>query len=524
LSNEEGEFHIPIHSLADSIGFSCIGYAARALPAAAVNEARIISLVPSVTELRSLNVTPAQDALYDLVARCARAMRRAGSQRTKAFFELDTRMDEQPVETIEAFYNVDMTGTHITRLDLKHGRIGIAPVGDRFFVSLSATRTLALLDPCSASEHFPLSPLRWTNARRIRKHYRIVERASNGDDGSLLLHLSPRDSSGAYFSMDLWLDPNTAHPRSLTLFCWDCSSYPFRPLKPEDRIEHIDMRSNTTFNATTGAPEPEHMELDYTMAYRDTAGLRAVRTKGVMHFFDRGQPFILPFFRYDEEQHDYRKITFQPYDSGFWATAPTLVRTGRQERDRGFFAKHGYLTGSTVMPELKTHTFFESNYAWWSSQRRISLRTLPPPSWLATPQAKQRTATIAVNEVNLEAQLYLDVDTSSMGNRIFTATVFDGFRSYYRLTEQPITDAFLNIFFDLCEVERRQLDAALRSPGLDLAALRRLHVEATRRMERVTGTYLKEVSLGNDHAAMVRWNEHVRSALGIDNLALFKQQ
>lgn len=520
LTNAEGRFRFQLADPADSVICASVGHHRTVVSVSSVRVAGEVRLEPATQELEAVVVRPAQDHWYALVTKAARNLRNAPAAVARASFALDTYMNDLPTESIEAFYNADVQGPRIRRLDLKQGRIGLAPVGDRYFVNFDGTKALALLDPLADGGLFPTSPLQWTQAKRLRKHYRVVERGHSTADGTVWLHLSPRDTSGKAFSMDLWVDTATAQPRALTLFCWGCARHPFRPLRPTDRIEHLDLRSTLTFRDDTAAILLAHAELAYTMAYRDSAGLRAVSTQGVLHIFDVGRPFILPFFRYDAAQSDYRRITFQPYDSSFWAAAPTLVRTQRQERDRSYFATQGFLTGGTRAPVLQRHRFFESNYAHWSADRRISLRTLPPPPWAGTPDATRRTAAIAANEVHLEAQLYLDVDSVPGGHRIFTATVFDAFRSYYRLPELPVTDAFLNLFFDLCEMERRQLDAALRMPGLDLAAIRRLHAEAMARMERTTDQYRRQVRLGQDRPALERWNERVRQALGIDNLGL----
>jgi hypothetical protein len=521
LTNAEGLFRFHLADDRDSVICASLGHHRAAVSAGTLRAMGEVRLHPATQELEAVVVRPAQDRWYALVARAARTLRDAPAAVARASFALDTYMDEVPTESIEAFYNADVRGPRIRRLDLKQGRIGLAPVGDRYFVNYDGTKALALLDPLTDSEHFPTSPLQWTRPKHLRKHYRVVERGRSTADGTVWLHVSPRDTSGMAFSMDLWVDTNTARPRSLTLFCWGCGQHPFRPLRPTDRIEHLDLRSTLTFRDDTAALLLAHAVLAYTMAYRDSAALRAVSTQAVLRLFDTGRPFVLPFFRYDAAQSDYRRITFQPYDSSFWATAPTLVRTHRQERDRAEFAARGFLTSRTRAAALHHHRFFESNYAFWSAESRISLKTLPPAPWSTTPDATQRTAAIAANEVRLEAQLYLDVDSVAGGHRIFSATVFDAFNSYYRLPELPVTEAYLNLYFDLCEVERRELDAALRAPGLGLYTIRQLHAAATARMKRTTDQYQREVRLGKDRAALERWNDRVKQALGIDNLELF---
>lgn len=523
ITNEEGAFAIHADVMRDTLTFSFVGYFKRSLPASVLLPGKDVLLDPSTTELRELEVRPESDALYELVVRCAKNTRRSTGDAAKLYFEMNTHMDGQPVEVLECFYNASIDGPHIEELDLKHGRVGIAPLNNRYFVSLDMTKAMSLFDVRNDKVKFPMNPLLWTTVRSLRKRYRI-EQPDVSDDGARVEHLllQPRDTMGAYFTMELWMDATSAEPSSIALTCSHCRTHPFVPLKPEDRIEHLDMQVRLTFKKEAERNVLHHLELAYDMRYRDRAGTRGVKTDAVMHLFDHGDSFILPLFEYDREQNDYRKITFQPYDSTFWATSPTLVRTAQHERDRDFFAEHGLLTGSTRIV-LQRGTFFESNYAWWSPKKRISLKSMPgsvPPT-SAPRDIRSRGAAIPISQIDLEAQIYLDIDTTGGSARHFSATVFDGFRSFYRLPEQPYTDVFINLYFDLCEMERRSLEEQLTSTGTDVARMRTLHAQAVENMQRTRALYLKETQLGEDAKALQRWNAKVKEALGIDNMAMF---
>jgi hypothetical protein len=39
---------------------------------------------------------------------------------------------------------------------------------------------------------------------------------------------------------------------------------------------------------------------------------RDLMTSGIMYFYDYGNPFILPYFEYDKDFEDYRKISIIP--------------------------------------------------------------------------------------------------------------------------------------------------------------------------------------------------------------------
>lgn len=523
LSNDEGAFALPFAIPEDTILFTMIGYERRALSVSDALRSPEVALTSAATDLAPVEVRPDQDELYELVARCARKMLQLTEVNSKLYFEMGTRMDDQPVEVVESFYNARVRGPHIEQLDLKHGRIGIAPVGDRFFVNLDVTKAMSMLDIREADERFPTSPFQWTTAKALRKRYHVQERGRREKDpGPVHVLLTPRDTSGSGFVVDAWIRAGTSLPEAIVMSCEHCVRYPFVPLEPEDRIRRIDMRVSISFREDPETrAELDHMELDYRMDHTGLGREHAVHTTATMRTFDRDRLFILPLFAYDARQNDYRKITFQPYDSSFWATAPTLVRTEQQERDRDFFAQHGFLTGNARPRAFSMHTFFESNYAFWAPDRRISLKTLPPRGEASVFHDRARAhRTVQPPTVHLEAQLYMDVDTTGDRPRIFTATVFDGFRSYHEEPEQRYTDAYLNIFFDLCEMERRRLDDEVRVPGLTYADMCAAHSRAVRRMHVTTAQYDRQVVLGANGPAFARWNQVVKDALGIDNFVL----
>ncbi|MBL0052424.1 MAG: hypothetical protein IPP29_13395 [Bacteroidetes bacterium] len=63
---------------------------------------------------------------------------------------------------------------------------------------------------------------------------------------------------------------------------------------------------------------------------------------------------------------------------------------------------------------------------------------------------------------DLNVKLFVDVNTIADTVNIMTAAVFDPYKSYYKF---PVTNAslcFINIYFDLVEIERRELDVELQ--------------------------------------------------------------
>ncbi|MCC6840805.1 MAG: carboxypeptidase-like regulatory domain-containing protein [Flavobacteriales bacterium] len=540
ITNEEGVFRITAVAEEDTLVFSYLGYRSVRMAARQVRTLREVSLQPLTTELAAVQVVGRNDALYDLVIAAGKHLRKAGRYEGKTYYQLETRTLDLPVEGVECFYNGRFNGADIEALDLKQGRIGLLPVQGRYMVNLNTSRAFMLLHPAERNGAFPATPMQYRSRRALRRDFDItLLSATQGQEGSYHVQFVPKDSGGAFFRGELWVDPATATVRSLELACANCARHPFMPMGSEDELRDVALQYRGRFSTWEGRQVINTMELDYAYTYHTGPGSARLaerdpgfrndwrfRTKGMLHLYAPGEKFILPFFRYDAVQTDYRKVLSMPYDSTFWADAPGLVRTDRQQRDEALFAREGLLLGSREMdPTGRSRKgFFESNYAFWSADKRIRLKNMVDSAAAAPTPATAEGATALASQLNLVVQLYLNVDRTQEGYRTFSATVFDGFGSWCHLPDKHRPDVLLNIFFDLCELERRRMQAALDVPGLTLERIRAIHAEAEKAMERSTGRMLKETRYGTDPQQLAKWNHQVYLALGVDNLHLFGVQ
>ena len=519
LTNSDGAFQLWATSPNDSLTLAFMGHGTRTVSVGSVLNDPVIRLTASGIELRPLEVTR-NDKLYRLMAESGQRLRKHHRYHSKLYFELETHSAGQAVEVVEAYYNATFDGPLIEGLDLKNGRIGMAPVDGRYFVSLNTTKAIAQLDVARDMGSFPGTPFQGS-AKEVRKHFDLtLEGVQAGATPLYRIRFAPRVNDGTRFTGIAWLDTATLAPHRIELTCSDCSRHPFIPLWEGPKLDSVQLHFTQGFALHNGRPELDLVTLDYTLRYTSERRDDVIRSTGVMHVFDRGGAFILPLFDYDAAQDDYRKITFLPYDSAFWTNAHGLLRTDQQQRDLDFFATHGNLVGHG-RELLKQARFFESNYAFWAADKRIGMKhSFARKYYDEELKHPQRSVAPAASQVELKAQLFLAMDTANGTLRTFSATVFDGFKSYWLIPEEPETDCYINLFFDLCEMERRRMMERLAGVN-DVAQARRIHHEATKEMERTTERFRKECSLGHDRKALARWNTIVKDALYIDNMALF---
>lgn len=536
IANEEGVFRIPAVSDADTLDITYMGYQRLRVAASTVRTWHEVRLVPSITELSAVQVVGRNDVLYDLVVNCGANLRKAGRYGGKVYYGLETRTSDLPMEGVECFYNGRFNGANIEALDLKQGRIGLLPDHGRYMVNLNTSRAFMLLHPAERTGAFPASPLQYRSRKALRRDFNItLLSVTHGQEELYWLQCTPNDSGGTFFRGELWVDPATATVHGLQLECDSCAKHPFLPMGTGDELRNVALHYREAFSILEGRPVINTVAMEYTYTYHTGTGSARLaerdpgfrndwhfQSKGILNLFGPGESFILPLFRYDSGRTDYHKVLSMPYDSAFWADAHGLVRTERQQRDEALYAKDGLLLGSRELDPTARNQgrFFESNYAFWSPATRVRMKNVLDSAAYSLPLAKQEGATATASQVHLVVQLYLNIDPDTQGYRTFSRAVFDGFRSYCHLPDNRRSDVLLNIFFDLCEMERRRMQAALDLTGLSLERIRAIHANAERAMGRTTDSFLKETHYGTDMQVMARWNERVRSALGVDNFAI----
>lgn len=525
ITNEEGAFQLPAAPASDSLRITYIGYATRTLAWDRLPADHIVRMRPNTRTLDELTVEPG-DEQYARVMAAARWMNRAPLATARLFFGMDTRSDSLPVEVLHAFYNLTTRSGHIEDLELKQGRIGITDKNGRFFINYNTTRAFALMDPLEQRQLFPLSPLACDGTAHMRKLF-VADLISSGDGADAVDHVRvrPRTKNKNGFTLDLWLAKDQDRVVALELTCTHCATHPFVPLFEHGRIDSVDLRYRQTWT-NEGRPMPEVIQLDYRMSYSGPGFSDDFVTHAVMHAYDRTIRFVPLLFDFAFDLPDYRKLAWLPNDTAFWQRNPPPLPSERQRYETAFLQEHDLRTSDWSKPYGNERDFFGSHYALWAPDQRMVLKLVTPQNGkpFKRIQLSEWTGQYAINTAPplvLAAQLMLDLDTVNGTLHHRSYTVLDGLRSFDHLVEQPWTMAFHNIWFDLCEMHRRALEADLEQPWTTLAKVRQLHAYHTERMRATTDSLINSTRYGEDFEALRPWNDRVRESLGIDNFVLF---
>ena len=168
----------------------------------------------------------------------------------------------------------------------------------------------------------------------------------------------------------------------------------------------------------------------------------------------------------------------------------------------------------------KSRFWFEYNHFPWSAKERVTLKK--DINKEDEDQPLEPTFESYTDKYNLDVQIFFDVNVIRDTIYCLTETIFDTFDTFYHLPEEPYTNCFINLYFDLCEIARREMEQKSGTGLQSIEGLEALYESTLRDLDRQLARFQKEVQLGAHRKNLEKWNELVKDKLGIDNIALFE--
>lgn len=527
ISNQEGYFKIEAFNHSDSIVVSFIGYKKKYLSTAAPTENKTIFLEEEGLLLSEITVQPSDKAYLISLLQACRKNAPTKTSSAKAYYELKSFDQNKQIELVEAFYNIDLRGYDIENLNLKAGRLALQNANNRYFASMESSRAITQLHLIKKNAYFPASPLE-LSAKSLKENYYLHLKnkyLNETNDSIYLIEFTPKKDSTRFYSGDVWINKSQNQVVKITLNCENCQIHPFLPLFPTNSIARVDFKITKTFSENNQNLYFNHIDFDYTISYISRMGKNEemnyiIESKAVLYTYNFETIFTLPKFEFPNfEIADYRKINAFPYNPYFWEMANNESRLVDQlDQNQRFFEDTNSLNNKTIFKSIPNDRrgLFEHPYKAWSENRIIFKEILDDT-------ADQTAApTVIAEKYNLNVQIFVDINRYNDSTHILTTTIFDPYQSYYHLPIDQVTHCFLNIYFDICEIERRKLAAQLAQIKNDESALQSTYDAFLINYQNVQTTYLKAVDRGTNRLELEKWNEYVKTELKIDNIALFQ--
>lgn len=249
-----------------------------------------------------------------------------------------------------------------------------------------------------------------------------------------------------------------------------------------------------------------------------------------------------------------------PYNEVFWSNPP-LPLTDKQKRDVADINNTGILSIDNFNKSFDTDGYgdnfifsdslkygrggnssglFETPYFFWSKNERLILdnyRVLADIQKFDT-STKEEVRPESVNGGGNEehkgkafsaeedrflfyAQILLDVNYINDSLYCKSYTVLDAAESYWHLVPDSTSNVFINILFDLCEIERIKMQKQLSERNYSPQEIEKIYYRTKTRMNKTLKEYIEKTRKGEDLSELEKYNSYIRDTLGIDNIKLF---
>jgi len=508
ITNEDGEFELIDVASEDTLVVSYIGYHSERISIAYLRSNSNIELQQQSIELGELVIYGEDEYLYKSVAECRARMLKQPSQTSKVYFHLETTSEGIPLEMIQCYYNGTSQGCAINELKLKNGRVGLPDLEGGYYVSLNTTKAIAMFDIANPNTQFPANPLQM-KFRNIKKFYDLVRLPSFSDQNTLHIAFTPKDNPDKYFSGELWIDKNTFDLYKIELQNDNSSIYPFSMINEESEIKRIGFNIKQTYERVGEDVLLDHMNFTYDLQVEikgyEAVDQLAISTQGLLYFYEKNSQFTLPYFDYDKGYSDYSKISFFPYDAEFWKDNWGFKFSALQLKRLAFLEESGVLLNYNNA--VSRSGFWTTSKILWSEEKRLRFEF---PG-----------AMFVESKVNNAVQLFLDVNDGDDSLRYTTAVILDIKEYVNAIDDAALSNCYLNIYFDIAEIERRDMMSRLRSNARPEEDIEQVYDDLSKELKTVLAGFERATRKGNNVSKLKDWNQYVLDHLGIDNMEIF---
>jgi hypothetical protein len=537
ITNTDGYFKIQTNSYADSVQVIFIGYPIYTIRLQKGVYFYNITMEESPQLLNEIVVRPKDNFyLYTLLMACRRE--EGGYQgETRAYLELKTFTDKQQIELVEGYYNAAVSGYELLGLQLKTGRVALKPYEDRLFASLESSGVISRMPLFKKNPFFPENPMT-VDKKELRKKYDLYldkKYLDESGDSVYVIAFTPVQKPEEYFEGKIWINIRDKTMMKINFQCPDARKHPFLPLFSTDSISHAQFNITRTYTPFQGHVRLNHIDFTYSIHYKSRAAEThaksyVVTTQALLYLYEAGHPFMLPRTGLPfMSSNDYRQINAMPYNSFFWQYNTEFRINNSDNRNELFYSANPMLNNESIFGSgvVFKKGMFEQPYVPWSQQRislkPVALDTVPTPELYDRKDPNHIIdEDVKSDKYRLVVRPFMDINTYADSTDILTAVIFDPFESFYFLFQDERTQCFINIYFDLCEVERRKFMEKINRYHPDPTEINWMFDLFEGQMERVTYRYLKDVDRGTNEKEMIRYNDIVYRNLGIDNVGLIQ--
>ena len=355
ISNEDGYFELKAHSEnSDSIVFSMLSFETSVLPIKFFMDSSVVYLAPKAYTLKTVDIMPLDEAklFQDLASLLKLYRKNKETSSAKSYFKLQTSYNNEPIEMIEALYNVTSSvknGPLSTAL--KMGRFGQAK--HHKFYSLNTSNQLISLNLFlkNGNDVFPA----WCgnlNLNKLDKYYKVSEFTQY--ESGYNLTLEPK--TNGLFQVEIAVNSNLNKLENIFLTAYNENLKGYESLEQNDNLEFEKIQIQVKYYPDRNEINFISMEQEIKYGQGDH-DFRRYHTRVDLLMFEYGSLFLDPeLFSTVVLSDDYAKFISYGFDQDFWRSNNTIAFSKQTMSDYNMFIATGdvvFFNAETVSDEIK---------------------------------------------------------------------------------------------------------------------------------------------------------------------------
>jgi hypothetical protein len=536
VANADGQFELSpeLFSGQDTVIFSCVGYKPQSVAVRTLSATTVIILNPVIYQLKPVDVTSKgnTDYPYQLFSELCRKYRNYhGLSHSKGYFSFLSQSGDIPLEIAESYFTVDESCSNgILQLHLKDGRIGLC---HNNFYSLNTTDIITHFSPFSLAGNLNIpSSAGNFGYHRLKKLFdvRIIQTSVENGMKKFILQFRVKKDNVQLFSGLAWINATEGTIEELDYSLNTGDFYYLEPVIKGDRTDNISMSLKFIFdNSDKDHPQIARVALDYSLLYRssNTASTIRIVSEGNLLLYDFSQPFpgILPPGLVDGQENDYQKIGCLPYDSLFWSMPGITIRSDKQKEFIDYFRTHGTLVNFS----RSLDSIAGSNYLRWNADSDVSFtdilnRTPIHEMQLVSEGAVTKFKTTGNEPYDIICKILFNPVVVGDSLHLSSVTLLNKNDSYYFLGHSLTATTFINLFFDLYELKRREIMAeckqVTKNHKLTFDEFHSIYSNGLRQLNDTIKIYQAETTGGTSEKGLLKWHTYISEKTGIDRSRL----
>jgi tetratricopeptide (TPR) repeat protein len=328
--------------------------------------------------------------------------------------------------------------------------------------------------------------------------------------------------------------------------------HPFFPLSPEHKIDSVDFSISYNFTSDSIESSPKFIQFNYSFCYNDNYSAKHITTNGILYFFENNKLFYNPRFSQNDYSSsaintqngtstidgsesrfiyskelgtytDYDKIVSMPYNEFFWNHNDVILQSDNKKSYLEFFKENGVLLNYNELSALSDVHFYEKKLK-WSPNSRITSEILNKKNNFSINSNNNLnySATMCLDDFyNLKGQIFMDINQFGDSISVLTSTLIDLDESFFYLQKEAYTDCFINNYFDLIEMQRRNMLNDLNKHNYSVTQIDSVYNLNILQLNEIQTQYLKECARGSNAEELDKWSKIINKSLGINNAILF---